>query len=98
MWNSSGSGLPKTLPCGPIAPASRNSCWPCEEPMIRRPARIRYRTICGLTLLMTSAGALAAQTHDESRLTLGMSAGYIGTAVLWDVANQPIISVFDTPD
>jgi hypothetical protein len=66
--------------------------------MIRRPTTIFYRTSCGLALLMASAGALAAQTHDEARLTLGMSAGFMGSEVLWDVANQPIISAFDTPD
>ncbi len=42
--------------------------------------------------------ALSAQTTDEARLTMGVSAGWIGAKTLWDVPAQPILSTFDGPD
>ena len=56
------------------------------------------RTACAVALLLTPAAALAAQTNDESRLILGISAGYVGSVFLWDVPSQPIASTFDSPD
>ena len=66
--------------------------------MIERPAKtIRYGA-CAVALLLTPIAALHAQTNDESRLTLGISAGYIASRVLWDVPAQSIASAFDPPD
>jgi len=55
------------------------------------------RVTSTLVILCASAASLPAQTNDEARLTLGLAAGYIGSHVLWDVPNQPILSSFDPP-
>lgn len=49
-----------------------------------------------VAMLIVPLGAVRAQTNDEARLTLGIAAGYIGSRVLWDIPNQPILSRFDT--
>ena len=66
--------------------------------MIERPAKTIHHAACTVALLFAPTAALRAQTNDESRLTLGISAGYIASRVLWDVPAQPIASVFDPPD
>lgn len=52
------------------------------------------RVTGSLMLLLAPLGTAGAQTNDEARLTLGVAAGYIGSRVLWDVPNQPILSQF----
>ncbi len=42
--------------------------------------------------------AIRAQTHDESRLVIGISAGWIGSATLWDVPDQPVLSSVEPGD
>lgn len=66
--------------------------------MMQNPAMRARRAACTVALVLAPVGALRAQTNDESRLTFGMSAGYIGGTMLWDVANQPILSSFEPPD
>lgn len=66
--------------------------------MMQRLANTVHLAAGAIVLLVAPVGALAAQTNDESRLTLGIAAGYIGSVFLWDVPNQPIASTFDTPD
>jgi hypothetical protein len=66
--------------------------------MIERPARIFRHTACTVALLVAPIALLKAQTNDESRLTLGISAGYVGSRVLWDVPAQSIAAAFDPPD
>lgn len=59
----------------------------------------RLRRTIILTIVTLSPWAtLGAQTNDEARLTLGMSAGYIGSIRMWEIPNQPIFSQFDPPD
>jgi hypothetical protein len=60
----------------------------------------RFLKMSGRTfpVLLVLAAPLRAQTTDESRLILGIAAGYIGSQPLWDVPNQPIASTFDPPD
>lgn len=65
--------------------------------MQRLAQRVR-RTAGTIALVLAPVGALNAQTNDESRLTLGIAAGYIGSQILWDVPNQSIASPSDTPD
>ena len=66
--------------------------------MIRRPAKTFRRAACAATLVLAPFAALTAQTNDEARLTLGISAGYVGAISIWDVAAQPVVSVFGTTD
>jgi hypothetical protein len=49
-------------------------------------------------LLLLMCGSSSAQTNDEARLTMGVSAGWIGSAQLWDIPSQRILSTFDQPD
>ncbi|MGH7592562.1 MAG: hypothetical protein ACRELE_01715 [Gemmatimonadales bacterium] len=66
--------------------------------MIQSIARTRrYGGLVAALLLTWRAGA-AAQTNDEARLTMGGSAGWIGSTQLWDIPTQPILSIFDGPD
>jgi hypothetical protein len=48
-------------------------------------------------LLLAPGATVAAQTNDEARLTMGISAGWIASAQLWDIPRQPILSTFDDP-
>jgi hypothetical protein len=61
-------------------------------------ARPLIRRIALQATLLLPAVALLAQTHDDARLTMGISAGFIGAKHIWDVPNQPVLSVFDGPD
>jgi hypothetical protein len=47
---------------------------------------------CAAFAVTIPVAAIHAQTHDESRLVIGISAGWIGSAPLWDVPNQPVYS------
>jgi hypothetical protein len=49
-------------------------------------------------LLLAPCAALVGQTNDESRLTMGISAGWIASAQLWDIPRQEISSPFGDPD
>lgn len=53
--------------------------------------------VCAALLLLAGRRA-PAQTHDESRLTMGISIGGIGSKPLWTVGNQPIASTYSEPD
>ena len=66
--------------------------------MTRRPVNMCCRVACAAALLLAPVGALRAQTNDEARLTLGIAAGYVASAMLWDIPNQPIASTFEAPD
>ena len=48
--------------------------------------------------MLVAPTVAVAQTSDEARLTMGVSAGWIGAKTLWDVPAQPILSTFDSPD
>ncbi len=66
--------------------------------MINHAARNVRCAAIACAFALVPCAALRAQTNDEARLTLGISAGYIAPAKLWDVANQPIFSQFAPPD
>jgi hypothetical protein len=66
--------------------------------MIERPAKTVRPAACAVALLLAPITALHAQTNDESRLTFGISAGYIGSRTLWDIPAQSIAAAFDPPD
>lgn len=48
--------------------------------------------ILGFFLTLPVVSGAAQATRDESRLVIGVAAGYIGATDLWSVANQPILS------
>lgn len=59
--------------------------------------RRRYGGVIAALLLAPHA-AVAAQTNDESRLTMGIAAGWIASAQLWDIPSQRVLSTFGEPD
>jgi len=66
--------------------------------MIQRLAAPRRVGVVIAALLFAPHPTLAAQTNDEARLTMGISAGWISSAQLWDIPRQPVLSTFDDPD
>jgi len=58
--------------------------------MNRRPKVALVVSLAAWSVL--GPGTVTAQTHDEARLSMGISAGWIGAESLWDVPDQPIIS------
>ena len=65
--------------------------------MIQPSAALRW---CGSLLVALSLAvpmAVGAQTNDEARLTMGVFAGWISSAQLWDIPSQRIVSTFDDP-
>lgn len=65
--------------------------------MIQHFATSRRYGVVIITLLLTPVLAAGAQTNDEARLTMGISAGWIASAQLWDIPSQQIVSTFDSP-
>lgn len=59
---------------------------------------LRTCTACTAFAAMIPVVAIRAQTHDESRLVIGIAAGWIGSTTLWDVANQPVYSSVELGD
>lgn len=63
-------------------------------------ARFLRESVMGMVAATFILGArqLSAQTHDDPRLIIGISAGEIGSRSLWVVPMQPVYSDFeDTP-
>ena len=60
--------------------------------------RSRIAGSLAVLLAVLTADASAQATRDQSRLVVGVSAGWIGGTDLWSVPNQPIIGLGPEPD
>ncbi len=58
----------------------------------------RLPGVLGALAVLLGAAPATGQTHDEARLTVGVSIGYIKGSALWTVAQQPIVDLDGSQD
>jgi hypothetical protein len=66
--------------------------------MSLRSHRFRFLALLALLTALSARSAASQATRDQSRLVLGVSAGYINGTDLWSVAEQPILTNTEATD